>query len=377
MPAIKQLDVFPLAYPEPNDAMSTRYVVVVRLETDNGIVGWGECVSIFCENTAAVTALIRQGLADEVIGQDPLDVEALWSAMKQRVWWYGDVGGVAAFAISALDMAVWDVRGKLLHQSLSEMLGGARQTRLPACASSHPSAPTIDGMARELAGHIDMGFQMVKVGFAKKGEANLGTDAERDIAFAKAVRAAIGDAGFMIDVGAKLRWSVPYAIQMAQAFRDVNLMWLEDPFHPDNLAGYQRLRAAVPELMIAFGERFFTLDGYHRLLQAQVCDVILVDPGRAEGVTGMQRIIQLATRYNVSMDAHSWSTAINAAAALHLSLCAERPTIFELKPRENPMMHDLARNPITQVEGWVVAPEGAGLGVDVNEDTVRKYTVSF
>jgi L-alanine-DL-glutamate epimerase-like enolase superfamily enzyme len=89
----------------------------------------------------------------------------------------------------------------------------------------------------------------------------------------------------------------------------------------------------------------------------------------------MQKIIQLAARYNVAMDAHTWSSAINTAASIHLSLCAQRPTIMELKPFANPMQHELVRTPIAQREGWVYAPEGAGLGVDVDEAVVAKYTI--
>ena len=98
-------------------------------------------------------------------------------------------------------------------------------------------------------------------------------------------------------------------------------------------------------MRIAFGERFYTVEDYKRLLDANVTDVILIDPGRAEGVTGMWKIIQLAARYNVSVDAHSFSSAINTAASIHLSLCAPLPTMFELKPVENAMHHELVRNP--------------------------------
>jgi len=92
-------------------------------------------------------------------------------------------------------------------------------------------------------------------------------------------------------------------------------------------------------------------------------------------VTGMQKIIQLAAKYNVAMDAHTWSSAINTAASIHLSLCATRPSIFELKPFENPMQHELVANPIGHKDGWIYAPEGPGLGVEVIEKTVQKYNL--
>lgn len=372
--SIKKVSVFPLGYQEPNDDDAWRYVVLVRLETGDGVVGWGECITQFREATFATAALIEHGLAEVVVGQDPLNVETLWEALRQRVWWYGDTGGIAAFAISAIDMALWDLKGKLLNVPLYVLLGGKQQERLPVCASTHPKASDIDAMAAELAAHIANGYQLVKVGFGKKGHANLGVDARRDIAFVRAVRAAIGpDAGFIVDIGAKMHWTLPYAVQMAQAFSESKLTWLEDVFHPDNLDDFVHLRRAVPELMIGFGERFWNLNDYHRLLQAGVCDVILIDPGRTEGITGMQRIIQLAARYHVKVDAHSWSSAINAAASLHLMMCATNASIFEWKTLPNPMMNELVRQPLGHKDGWIHAPEGAGLGVEVNEATVEKY----
>lgn len=373
---IKRFDVFPLSYPEPNDNNALRSVVLVRLETADGTAGWGECISQFHESTLATATLIENGFKELIVGQDPLNIEALWESMRDRAWWYGDAGGIAAFAISAVDMALWDLKGRLLGVPLHQLLGGKLHERLPACASTHPKLFTIDEMAAELAEHITNGFQLVKVGFGKKGQANLGVEEARDLAFVKAVRAAIGpDAGFIVDIGAKVRWDTARAVRSARAFAEYGLTWFEDVFPVTNLKAWAHLRQAAPGLKLATGERLWTLEGYHRLLEAGICDVILIDPGRVEGITGMQKIIQLAARYNIAMDAHSWSSAINTAASIHLSLCAQRPMIMELKPFENPMQHELVRTPIAQREGWVYAPEGAGLGVEVNEAVVAKYTI--
>jgi L-alanine-DL-glutamate epimerase-like enolase superfamily enzyme len=375
---IRRLDVFPIEFQEAVDNFSTRYIVIVRAEAEDGTVGWGECFSLFREATAAIDALIRHGLAEIVVGGDVFAIETHWQAMRERAWWYGDVGGIAAFAISAIDMALWDLKGKLLKLNLSQMLGGPLSDRLPACASSHPKASGIEAMAEELAGHIQAGYQRIKVGFGKKGESNLGVDPERDIWFVKTVREAIGpDAGFIIDVGARCRWDIPRAVYTAQRMSAYSLTWLEDPFHPDNFNAYRHLRAAVPQMRVAFGERFYNVYDYQRLLEADVADVILIDAGRAEGVTGMWKVIQMAARHNVAIDAHSFSSAINTAASIHLSLCAPLRTMFELKPVENAMHHELVRNPVSQVGGWVYAPEGHGLGVDVMEDAVHRFAIRF
>jgi L-alanine-DL-glutamate epimerase-like enolase superfamily enzyme len=371
---IKKVEVFPLGYEEPNDDNAMRYVVLARIEAADGAVGWGECISQFKESTHATVALLEHGLIDVVLEQNPLSNETIWYALRERVWWYGNTGGIAAFAISALDMALWDLKGKILGMPLYQLLGGKQHERLPVCASTHPKASEIEAMAAELASFIQQGYQLVKVGFGKKGHANLGVSAERDIAFAKAVRAAIGpQAGFIIDIGAKVHWDLPYAVRMAQALNEINLTWLEDVFPPERMFDHIPLRQAVPGLRLGFGERYWNLDDYQRLFEANVCDVILVDPGRTEGVTGMHKITQLAARYGIAMDPHSWSSAINTAASIHLALCAPNANIFEMKPLENPMQHELVTQPITQVDGWIYAPEGPGLGVEVIEETVRRY----
>jgi L-alanine-DL-glutamate epimerase-like enolase superfamily enzyme len=128
-------------------------------------------------------------------------------------------------------------------------------------------------------------------------------------------------------------------------------------------------------MMIGFGERFWNRADYLRLLQADVCDVILVDPGRTEGVTGMQQITQLAARYNVGMDPHCWSSAIITAASLHIALAAPNATIFEMKPFENPMQHELVTQPFAPVDGYISIGDAPGLGVEVIESVVQKYSL--
>lgn len=373
--SIRRIDVYPLGYPEPNDNNVTRYITLARIEASDGTVGWGEAISQFREATYATVALLENGLTDLLIGQNPLDNELLWNMLRGQVWWYGDVGGIAAFAISALDIALWDLKGKLLGVPLVQLLGGKQQEKLPTCASTHPKASEIDAMAEELAVHIRNGYKLVKVGFGKKGHANLGVSASRDIEFVRTVRSAIGDAGFIVDIGAKVHWNVPYAIRMAEAFAPYNLTWLEDVFPPEYMEGYTHLRQAVPGMMIGFGERFWNRADYRRLLQADVCDVILVDPGRTEGVTGMHQITQLAARHNVGMDPHCWSSAIITAASLHVAFASTNATIFEMKPFENPMQHELVTEPFHPVDGFMFVPDKPGLGVEVIEKTVEKYNL--
>jgi L-alanine-DL-glutamate epimerase-like enolase superfamily enzyme len=369
---ITRVEAFPLRYREPNDNQNLRYITLARVETNDGAVGWGECISQWPESAQAVKIIVERGLAPVLLGRDPRETEALWQAMKAHTWWYGD-GGIASFALSALDMACWDLKGKALGVPLYQLLGGKVNAKLRACASTHPNRATIDALAAELAGYAQQGYTALKVGFGKRGEARLGMDPARDVAFVEAAREAIGpNVDLMVDIGNGVKWDTAHAIRMAREFQRFQIRWYEEPLHPNNDDGYARLRHAV-DLPIATGEREWTVAGYRRLIRSGVADIIMVDPGRAEGVTGFQKVIQLTAQSALSFNAHTWSSAINTAASLHLTASAPNYIVFELKPLPSPMQHELVTNPIEQKDGWVSVPEGPGLGIEVDERVVRKY----
>jgi L-alanine-DL-glutamate epimerase-like enolase superfamily enzyme len=369
---IRRVEAFPLRYPEPNDNNNLRYITLARIETDEGAVGWGECIAQWPESALAVKTVIERGFAPLLMDRDPRDTEVLWHALRAHAWWYGE-GGIATFAISAVDMALWDLAGKAHGVPLYRLLGGKVNPRLRACASTHPNKASIDGLARELADHVAQGYTAVKVGFGKRGEARLGVDAKRDIDYVKAVREAIGDSvDFMVDIGNGVRWDVARAIQMGRAFERYSIRWYEEPLLPTNLRGYREIRRKLHTL-IATGEREWTVAGYQTLIQSGIADVICVDPGRAEGVTGFHKVIQMTAQASTFFNAHTWSSALNTAACLHLTASAPHYLVMELKPIPSPMQHELVTQPIEQHGGWIDIPEGPGLGVEVDEAVVRKY----
>lgn len=369
---IKEIRAYPLRYPEPNDYNNLRHITLVKVETDDGLVGWGECISMWPEASRATKTVIEDGLAPVLTGRDPCDTYALWLLMRDHCWWYGG-GGIAEFAVSALDIALWDLRGKALGLPLYQLLGGKLHNRLRACASTHPSKARIEDLAQELADHVANGYTAVKVGFGKTGEANLGMHPRRDITYVKAVREAIGDdTDFMVDIGKKTRWDPAMAIRMTREFERYDIRWIEDPLPPANIDGYRRLRGAT-QTPVATGEREWTVEGYRRLIEAGVADIYLVDPGRVGGITAFHHVIQMTAAANLQFNAHTWSSAINTAASIHLTATAPNYVVLELKPVPNPMQHELVRNPIVQCHGWVEIPEAPGLGVDVDEAIVYKY----
>ncbi len=369
---IKQIQAFPMRYPEPNDHNNIRHILLVRVETDDGLVGWGEAITMWPEASRATKVLIEEGMRPLLIGRDPRDTYAIWLAMKEHSWWYGH-GGIASFAVSALDIALWDLKGKALNVPLHQLFGGKLTPKLRACVSTHPSKSSITDMADELADYARQGFTAIKCGFGKKGDAYLGFDSARDLAFVKAVRSAAGPKiDFMVDYGHTVRMEVMQAIRVARAYEEIGIRWLEDPLRTWDWDGYAQLRAAV-QTPICAGEDLWTINDFHRFIKTGSIDILMIDPGRSEGITGYWKVQEMTTHENRSINAHAWSSAIITAACVHLTAATPNHIVMELKPFRNPMQHELVTEPFEQKDGYVTVPDGPGLGIEVIEAVVKKY----
>ena len=370
---ITSVEPIPVAYPEPNDFNATRYLCLVRITTDEGLVGWGESITQFPEANPATAAVIA-GMAESLIGEDPVQTERLWRRLKERSWWYGYRGGIASYAVSAIDIALWDIKGKALGKSVLELLGGPAHERLPAIASSHAHYASIPAMAEEAQEWLSTGMHGMKVGFGKRGDAHLGYEHDRDVEYVKSMRAAIGDDKMlMIDCGVNVKWDVATAVKRVQAFDEFNIDWIEEPLGAWDPNGYATLRDKT-KCLIAYGEREWTVQGFEEVLATGTCDVVGVDPGRAEGITGFKKVTDRVEFYRRQANAHAWSSAIVSAASLAISFSSPSCKLFELKPLRNPMQHELVTNPIEHQDGWVYPPMAApGLGIDIVDEVVDRY----
>jgi L-alanine-DL-glutamate epimerase-like enolase superfamily enzyme len=333
-------------------------------------VGWGECCAYFPEATLATTKII-EGLAPIVIGQNPLHIEAIWHKLKEHSWWYGTGAGIASIAISGIDIALWDLKGKLLGVSVLDLLGGPVRTALPAIASLHGTHESIDQMAEEIAAHTATGLHGAKVGFGKAGNAHLGFDETRDLEFVDKVQAAMGHGkDLMIDLGVKNFWDVPTAIRRARAFEERGVAWLEEPLGNDDPDGYAALRAASG-IRIAYGEREWNAAGVQRIVNTGTVDVIGLDPGRVEGITGFRKAAEICALNRRQANAHNFSTAIVGAASQALSFASPACYLLELQPVYGPAQKDLVDRPVWHTEGFVNLPDGPGLGIEINQDLVE------
>jgi len=371
---IKSVTAHALEYPEPHDHGKLRYITLARIETEDGAVGWGECISQFPESALATKTVVERGYAPLLIGEDPREVERLWHKLLARIWWYGPQG-IAAFAVSAVDMALWDLKGKLLGQPVCNLLGARLHERVLAMASIHLDMTDLEWTASEFAWFREQGYRIVKGGWGKTPENVFGLDRRRDLEVVRRVREIIGDGiELVFDVlGARVKWDVPTAIQRFRDFEPYHLKWIEEPLPPHDLDAHARLRCAV-STRIGTGEQEWNLEGYRRLLRSGGVDVVQMDPGRCLGITGSRQVVELVEAQNLAFTAHTWSGALNTAASVHLLASSTHGLTMDFKPHESPMQHELVTDPWVQKDGFLDVRNTPGLGVTVREQTVTKYT---
>lgn len=370
---IKQVRPWSVRYPEPNDCDNLRYLTFCSVETDDGTIGWGEAITQFPESTKATVSMI-EAMADTVIATDPMENIATWRKLHQRSWWYGYEGGPAAFAISAIDIALWDLKGKLLGQPVVNLIGGAFRDRLPVIASTHAFDESLEHEAEKHGRYVrTQGYRGVKVGMGKRGSARLGYELDRDVGFVRMLREAIGPEALLImDRGQSLVWTRAETIRRVNAFEEYGLYWIEEPMEPSDTAGFESLRSSA-NCLIGTGEREWNARGFARVIESGVVDVVGCDPGRAEGITGALKVIELVEKADVWFNAHAWSSAVVTGASLALSAFTPRCLLFEMKPIENPMQDELAVRPFQHEAGWIDVPRTPGLGVEVDHRVLEKY----
>lgn len=372
MTKVASVEAIPVSYPEPNDFDALRHLCLVRIRTDDGLVGWGEAIAQFPEASFATKAIV-EGMAERVVGRDPVENRAIWESLKDQAWWYGYGGGIASYAVAAIDIALWDLKGKVLGRSVLDLLGGAVHERLPAIASSHAHYEEIGRMVEEAQEWLAPGLHGVKVGFGKRGNARLGYDHHRDTEYMRQMREGLGSSAWiMIDCGWAVKWDVSTAVRRVRAFEEYGLSWIEEPLGAWDPEGYANLRSKTNSL-IAYGEKEWNLEGFERILQTGTVDVVGVDPGRAEGITGFKKVTDRVEYYRRQSNAHAWSSAIVSAASLAISFASASCKLFELKPLRNPMQHDLVARPFEHVDGWIDPPTGPGLGIEVLDEVVDYY----
>ncbi|MBB4660501.1 mandelate racemase/muconate lactonizing enzyme family protein [Conexibacter arvalis] len=372
---VARVEAFPLVYAEPHYRGAERCVTLVRIETDTGAVGWGEAISQLPPATLATRLLVEQAFAPLVIGGDATEVEAHWHAMCRHAYWFG-VEGIAAFAISAIDMALWDLKGKLLGQPVASLLGGRLRRELPAMGSIIFDMDDLDWTLAEFQSMRDQGYRIVKAGWGMTLDSVFGTDRARDLRYLTEVRGVIGDElSLVVDVpGAQRVWDLQTAQRRLREWEQFDLRWVEQPLHPAELELHRRLRAATVT-PVGTGEDEWGPESYRHVIASGGVDVLQLDPGRCLGLTGCREVVRQVEAAGIRYSMHSWSGALNTAASLHVLALSEHGDTLDFKPHPSPMQHDVVADPWVQRDGLLALRDAPGLGVEIEEAALGRFAL--
>ena len=331
----------------------TRNWLFVKVYTDEGITGIGEC-----SGWPRVIETAVQDLRALLVGEDPTHIERLWQKMMIAIMGHGMTGTVGGGAMTGIDMALWDIKGKALGVPVWNLLGGKVRDRIRIYA--HANTPEVALSLKE------RGITAIKCGGV--------SDPVRKVAM---LRDAVGDS---MDIAIDLHgppWLTPGdAAVLARALEPYGLMWIEDPIAPENLDGYRRIRDAA-HVPLAAGERMATIWGLRELIEQDLVDVAQPDTGRAGGITQMRKIAAMAEAHHIMMAPHSGSLGpVAEYAALHLMAAIPNALILErIEDDWDGRARTVIPHPVQQ-DGWLTVPDAPGLGVDIDEEFVAQFPSS-
>ena len=348
---------------------SSQDAVLVRIRTDDGLEGIGEADSqpevVKAIIDAPFSHNIACGLRQLLIGENPLETERLWQKMYRRTMYFGR-SSVTITAMAAIDMALWDLKGKRYGQPIHRLLGGKQHDRIKAYASilfGRDGAET-KAIAERWR---EAGYRAIKFGWEPMGQSE-----SLDIELVRSARDGIGDGTLLIDAGCV--WDARTALQRANAFEQYQLGWLEEPLRPDDVEGYRWLRDRSP-IPIAGGEEECGREAWRPLIEARALDVYQVDLAR-NGFTDADYIKQRVQEIGARLCNHCYTSPVTVAASLHwLSTCRDA-FLFEDCVDDSPLRHELTHERVQAIDGWITPPDGPGLGVTLNEDFIASHLIA-
>jgi L-alanine-DL-glutamate epimerase-like enolase superfamily enzyme len=387
---ITAIECFVLLVPDyrADACSSAQDDLVVKVHTDEGFVGIGETDTNPWVAKAMIEApgthIMGLGLSEMLIGQDPRDVEALWERMYAGSAMTGR-RGLGICAIGALDMALWDLRGKIEGKPCWQLLGGAVNPAITPYASLLPDGDDLDSYTRSLAeraaGAKDLGFKAVKLEVCIKGpysHNSLQIPDDREIArIVAACRAAVGsDMTVMVDVAYCWRdWKE--ALRAIEMFADQDIYFVETPLPSDDIDGYAKLTQASPT-RIAAGEWQNTRFEFLEFMTRNALDVVQPDVGRVGGLTEARRVAMHARDRGLLVVPHCWKSAIGIAASAHLAAISPTCTFIEFLPKslaDSRLRIELCDSELEMRDGVIPLPQAPGLGISLNEDALHRFSV--
>lgn len=353
-------------------------MALVVITTEDGLQGFGEAKAAVGSSgvCASIVSCVENELKPILIGKDAKDITRLWEIMyngtrdhyalsRGRKFPILGRRGLTVSAMSGVDTALWDLKGKALNVPVMDLLGGACRDQMPAYASG--GWANAENIGAQLNGYIEKGFKAVKMRVGIMDET-----VQNSIERVKAARKAIGP-HIKLMADAHGTFSVPEAKQFCRGVEDCNLYWFEEPISPDNRHGTAEVRASTA-IPIAAGESEYTSFDIRDLLEVRALDVIQPDAAIIGGISEAMRVGHLANVHQLELAPHCWGSAFSFMAGLNVAFASPSATIIEFSLGGNPMMYDLVKEQINVTDGFISAPRAAGLGLTPQWDFVKEFT---
>jgi L-alanine-DL-glutamate epimerase-like enolase superfamily enzyme len=367
---IVEIKAFPVTVPVPPEhrvrlgigLMVKRDTVFVKVKTESGLIGWGE--SHHGRAHLAIATLINTTLKQLVVGMEATDVNDVWARIYKFQLGSHGMGAACAMAMSGIDMALWDIRGKAVGWPLHKLLGG-KSRKIPAYAGgiSLGYQPP-ESLVQEAKGFVAAGFRALKL--------RIGDTVKADVARVEAVRAALGpDIDILTD--ANSNYTLSDARRAMPAFAACNVGWLEEPFSAHDYRMYREAKGFAP-VPFAAGENHYTRFEFSRLIEEGAVEILQPDLSKCGGVTEALKIAAMASAYKLPIHLHT-SQGVNMAATVQVLSAIENSGYFETDcSLNNPLRDQLIDPPIRVAADGTISPSNKpGIGVDVNEDLITHY----
>lgn len=342
--------------------------LLVEIVCEDGTTGWGECLGPAGPNAAVVRAY-----AGRLVGANALETEKIWADLYNALRDQGQ-RGLTVTALSGIDVALWDIKGKALGQPVSVLLGGRFRESVRAYATGSFRRDGVDRVtdnAEEAAGHRAAGFHALKI--------KIGFGVREDLRVIEAVREAIGpEMALMVD--GNHGYDPLEAIELGSRAARYDIAWFEEPVVPEHLDAYREVKARQP-LPLAGGETWHTRWGFRDPLETRAVDIVQPDLCGCGGFTEMRRIADLAALHGVRLVPHVWGTAVQIAASLQwMAAMVPNPVrrdpvepVLEFDRTHNPFRQAIVTRPIEHEAGVVRIPDGPGLGIEIDRAALAEF----
>lgn len=352
---------------------TARQYLIVRVVAKDGTVGYGECWGPIAGNKEVIETIIEP----LVVGQDPMSTARLWEQIHFKLRWaYHSFAPYSA--LSGVDIALWDLKGKLLGRPVHELLGGAFREAVPAYATGHyfRKVDTLDeqisAVLEEAEVHLDDGFRTLKL---KIGLGLLGWGTQADVTLMQVVHEKAQARGASLMIDANCAYSVPEALEVGRAAEKLNVVWFEEPLPPADLDGYARLTEKL-DVPVAAGESWALLSGFYDAFRRRAISVAQPDVSSAGGITEVKRIADLAHALNIACIPHVWGTPIALAASLQVLATLPRHALLEFDRSDNLIRESMLDEGMgVRDDGTVAVPKGPGLGLEVDLEKLERFSV--